>query len=51
VSTTGLAPVTVIVSSTAPTLISAFTAAVNPVVSSIASRLTLLKPVKLNVTE
>ena len=39
-ATIGLAPETIIVSSSDPTLMSAFTAAVNPVVNSIASRLT-----------
>ena len=43
-STSGLAPVTVTVSSSAPTRMSAFTVAVNPPVSSMPSRLTVLKP-------
>src|SRR5262245_22777793 len=50
-SITGDSPLTVIVSSRLPTLISAFTAAVNEVVSSIPSRLTVAKPVRLKVTE
>ena len=50
-STIGLAPVTVSVSSTDPTRSSAFAAAVNPAVSSTPSRLTVLKPVKVKVTE
>ena len=41
---------TVIVSSTLPTIISAFTAAVNELVNSTPSRLTDLKPGRLNVT-
>ena len=49
-STIGLSPVTVIVSSTVPTFMSALTFAVNAVVSSIPSRLTVLKPVSVNVT-
>ena len=51
VSTTGLAPLTVIVSSTDPTDSSTFTAAVKPVVNSIPSRLTVEKPGSVNVTE
>ena len=43
-------PETVIVSSTPPTRMSAFTAAVNDVVSSIPSRLTVAKPGSVNVT-
>ena len=50
-STIGLAPVTVIVSSSAPTRSSAFTFAVNPTVSSIPSRTTLAKPGNVNATE
>ena len=50
-STTGDAPVTVTVSSIDPTLNSAFAGAVKPVVSSMPSRLTVLKPCSLNVTE
>jgi hypothetical protein len=50
VSTIGLAPETVIVSSTEPTFMSALTVAVKAVVSSIPSRLTVLKPVSENVT-
>ena len=50
VSTTGLAPLTVIVSSTPPTLRSAFTVAVNPVVNSMPSRFTAEKPGSVNVT-
>ena len=49
-STTGLAPVTVIVSSTAPTRISALTVGVKPADSSIPSRRTVEKPVSVNVT-
>ena len=50
VSTTGDSPVTVTVSSSAPTFISAFTGAVNPVVSSMPSRLMTLNPASVNVT-
>jgi len=50
VSTRGVSPVTVIVSSTAPTFMSALTVAVNVPVSSTPSRLTVLKPVSANVT-
>src|SRR6267143_1642457 len=50
-STTGLSPVTVIVSETLPTVSSTFTAAVNDVVSSMPSRLTVAKPGSVNVTE
>jgi hypothetical protein len=46
----GLAPLTVTVSSTAPTRMAASSTAVNPVVSSICSRLTVLNPGRLNVT-
>ncbi len=49
-STTGETPVTVTVSSTAPTRSSAFTVATNVPLSSIASRLTVLKPESVNVT-
>jgi hypothetical protein len=51
VSTTGLAPVTVIVSSSDPTRSSPFTVAVKPVVSSMPSRLTVEKPGRENETE
>ena len=51
VSTTGAAPETVIVSATFPTARSAFTVAVNPVVSSTPSRRRLLNPASVNVTE
>ena len=51
VSTMGVSPLTVIVSSIAPTFMSALIAAVNEPVSSMPSRLTLLKPVSVNVTE
>ena len=50
VSTRGLAPLTVMVSSSAPTRRSPFTVAVNPAVSTIPSRLTVLKPARLKVT-
>ena len=50
VSTIGLSPETVIVSSTEPTFMSALTFAVKAEVSSMPSRLTLLKPVSVNVT-
>ena len=50
VSTTGLAPETVIVSETDPTFISAVTFAVNPVDKSMPSRLTVLKPASEKVT-
>ena len=50
VSTTGASPVTVTVSSRAPTRRSAFTVAVKSPDSSIPSRLTVLKPVSVNVT-
>ena len=50
VSTTGDSPVTVTVSSRAPTFMSALTGAVNPVVSSMPSRLMMLKPANVNVT-
>jgi hypothetical protein len=50
VSTSGAAPVTVIVSSTAPTCIETLTFAVNAAGNSIPSRLTTLKPGNVNVT-
>ena len=46
----GDSPVTVIVSSMAPTFRSALTVAVKEPVSSIPSRLTVLKPVSVKVT-
>ena len=49
-STIGLSPETVMVSVTPPTRISAPTLAVNDVVSSMPSRLTVLKPLSENVT-
>ena len=49
-STTGAAPVTVIVSSMPPTAMAESTLAVNPVVSSIPSRMIVLKPGSENVT-
>ena len=49
-STIGESPDTVTVSSSVPTRISAFTVAVNEAGSSIASRLTVLKPGSVNVT-
>src|SRR5262245_779356 len=49
-STTGLAPETVMVSSSDPTFIDAFTFAVKPVVSSMSSRLYVLKPGSAKVT-
>ena len=49
-STIGDSPVTVMVSSTAPTRSSAFTVAANDPASSMPSRLTVLKPVSVNVT-
>jgi hypothetical protein len=49
-STTGDSPLTVTVSSRAPTFISADTLAVADPASSIPSRLTVLKPVSVNVT-
>ena len=49
-STTGAAPVTVIVSSIPPTAMAESTFAVNPVVSSIPSRMIVLKPGSENVT-
>ena len=50
-STIGVSPVTVIVSSRAPTFRSPFTVATNDPVNSIPSRLTVLKPGNVNVTE
>ena len=49
-STSGLAPVTVTVSSSAPTRISTFTVAVKPLVNSMPSRLTVLNPASAKVT-
>ena len=49
-STTGVSPETVIVSSNVPTFSSAFTVAVNAVVSSRPSRLNVLKPGRVKVT-
>ena len=49
-STIGVAPLTVMVSVTVPTLRSAFTVAVNAPVSSMSSRLTVLNPVSVKVT-
>ena len=49
-STTDAWPDTVIVSSSDPTFMSALTDAVNAPVSSMPSRLTVLKPVSVNVT-
>ena len=49
-STIGVSPLTVIVSASVPTLSSALTAAVNDPVSSSPSRLTVPKPVSVNVT-
>jgi hypothetical protein len=49
-STIGDSPVTVIVSSSAPTLSSASTVAVKAPGSSMPSRRTALKPVNVNVT-
>ena len=49
-STIGVSPVTVIVSARLPTRSSALTLAVNDPVSSMPSRLTVLKPVSANVT-
>src|SRR5436305_502628 len=50
VSMSGLSPVTVTVSSTAPTRSSTLTAAVKSLVSSIPSRFTVLNPGSVNVT-
>ena len=49
-STIGDSPVTVTVSSTAPTRISALTVAANEPLSSMPSRLTVLKPGSVKVT-
>ena len=49
-STTGASPDTVIVSSSVPRPSSALTVAVNPAVSSIPSRRSVLKPGRLKVT-
>ena len=49
-STTGVARVTVTVSSTAPTVSTASTAAVNPAFNSMPSRTSVLKPGKVKVT-
>ena len=49
-STTGVSPVTVIVSSSAPTFMSALICTVPEPASSMPSRLTVLKPVSENVT-
>ena len=49
-STMGVAPVTVTVSSTLPTRSSALTVAVKPTVSSMPSRFTVEKPGKVTVT-
>ena len=51
VSTIGVSPVTVMVSSSAPTFMSALMFAVNAPVSSMPSRLTVLKPVSVKVIE
>ena len=50
-STRGLAPVTVIVSSIPPTAISASMLAVKPAVSTTPSRMTVEKPGSVKVTE
>jgi hypothetical protein len=50
VSTIGERPVTVIVSSSAPTFNSPLTVAVKPAESSMPSRLTVLNPASVNVT-
>jgi hypothetical protein len=50
-STTGVSPVTVMVSSSAPTLRSPFTVATKLPDSSMPSRFTVLKPASENVTE
>src|SRR5215467_4924101 len=49
-STIGVWPLTVIVSSSEPTFMSALMVAMNEPVSSMPSRLTVLKPVNVNVT-
>ena len=50
VSTIGASPLTVMVSSSAPTRMSTFSGAVNDAVSSIPSRRTVEKPVSVKVT-
>ncbi len=50
VSTTGAAPLTVMVSDSDPTCIAMFTVAVKPVPSSIPSRFTVENPSSANVT-
>src|SRR5438552_3683394 len=50
ISTTDASPETVIVSATVPTFISALTCAVNPVVSSMPSRLNVAKPGSVKLT-
>ena len=50
-STTGVSPVTVTVSCTPPTRRSAFTVAMKLPVSSMPSRLTVLKPGSVKLTE
>ena len=50
VSMSGVSPLTVIVSSTAPTCMSALTVAVKPAVTWMPSRFTELKPASENVT-
>ena len=49
-STTGVSPVTVMVSASVPTRNSALTLAVKAPVNSMPSRLTVLNPVSVNVT-
>ena len=49
-STSGVSPVTVIVSASVPTFISALMVAVDEPVTSMPSRLTVLNPVSVNVT-
>src|SRR5689334_6630392 len=49
-STTGVSPVTVIVSATAPTFSSVLTVAANEPVSSMPSRLTVVNPANVNST-
>jgi hypothetical protein len=49
-STTGVSPVTVIVSATPPTFMSAFTVAMNEPVSSIPSRLNVENPFSVKVS-
>ncbi len=50
-STVGVAPVTVTVSSRPPTFISAFAVPVKPAEISMPSRLNVLKPASVKVTE